>query len=628
MERRQTDTFAIVLACEDPVRVAADLRSRSVSSVSPQRWLYLGGDYESSQQWAAALGSGWERTSIADQLQDRAREWRSSYLDWIASLGRGSEDLAWWTSPVAERNTMTSWLFQAFCYLDISRAAVTEKGNLLIVAQHAPVLKALRRGLGSTGSLRWIRTWRSQWHVARPALVGVYRWLRFGVDALQTQFAAWQTRREIPPPSAPVDRFRVLLHTCIDESYFDGDGHGRDRYFPALQEHLTRLGYEVVTIPWLSNLQRSRQEAFRWFRRRPGAYLIPEDYYRARDYLWSAWIVWQQRAAPRDVPLFRGMDVSGVVRDAYWAQLTDPSRTKFIRYYRLIQRLSRTPLRVDVFVDMFENLASEKPIVLGFRRWMPHVMTVGYQHYLSMYPSLFSLFTSPKEVGRAPIPDVLVASSYLGAEQLVAAGFPEDRVRVGPSLRFQHILCARVQSGDVPLGGVLVVVPMERSAAAELIAKLRDAFRDSPHVKLWLKLHPMMSDSTFHRCLNGHQLLPSMVVVKGRLDDWVDKAACAIVLASSAALEVALLGLPVVVVGREGDLDFNPLDFFPECVPAVVEVASIRNLVLSAMETNSTLRASQERWAASVAKRAVVAATEVRIRAFVTSVGSWHETDG
>jgi len=247
------------------------------------RWLFLGRDYLKMCAWELSLGQGFERIQYTRELQNIGNQWRRPYLDWIADLGKVHNGLEWWSSRIAERNTQLYSLFHDLCYLHIARSfASCTDSPLLIVAESKALLRIISFQAELKERIRWI---------ARPLLVGewglwmlrmVFVWTRYIARGLLELRDAKRTKKSTKYQSSlPLtsNKVRVLIHSCMDENYFNREnGSAHDRYFTVLPEELRRQGYDVVVIPWLFNLQRSRRETFRWFRQQSDQYLIPEDY--------------------------------------------------------------------------------------------------------------------------------------------------------------------------------------------------------------------------------------------------------------------------------------------------------------------------------------------------------------
>lgn len=583
----------------------------------PIRWLFLGRDYWRLMEWESALGPAFERINYAEQLQALAMEWRQPYLDWIARMGAQNDSLEWWTSRIAERNTLLDSLYHGICYLKIGLTyALQASGPLVIIAEKAAVLRTIADYQGLKGHTQHVRSLWTLPDSLAWVLRLAYRWSRYFVDGVLALRDARATCRGATGAPNTTSKPRVIIHTCIDESYFGANGMVCDRYFPGLADELRRKGYEVITLPWIAQIRRSRRQAFEWFRQHPGEYLIPEDFYSFTDYVWAALVVLRQVRLPRGRHVFQPLDVTRLVREARLSQSADPTVATFVRYYRLINRWAARGLKVDIFIDMFENMSVEKPQVLAFQKWMPEVMTVGFQHYIALPPLMLCLFSNPEESACAPHPKVIVCNSPVTVKQLTEAGFPARKLRIGPSLRYSHLAAlerVRIRESNT----VVVVVSLDSMAARELLVKLLKAFPIDEGIRFWIKPHPMMSANEFRRMLDGHLLPDHMVVVDGPIHNWLARAACAVVIATTSALEVAMAAVPLVIVGRETDFDINPLAWFSELDGPVHSPEEIRSQVLKKLSWSAEDWQTLEDWAQRMRRECYSPATETTLSAFV-----------
>ena len=124
-------------------------------------------------------------------------------------------------------------------------------------------------------------------------------------------------------------------------------------------------------------------------------YIIPEDFYSIADYAWAAGVVIKHAGLFKGNQIFEGVTIRHLVKEACRRSAADTEVAKFVRYFRLIKKLAKRDFRIDIFIDKFENMITEKPQVLALREFMPDTMTVGFQHYLAPHPLLLNMFTIP-----------------------------------------------------------------------------------------------------------------------------------------------------------------------------------------------------------------------------------------
>lgn len=582
----------------------------------PIRWLYLGRDYLQACEWEAALGAGFERLTIAPALQQTATELRRPFADWIVSIGRmGPGGVRWWASRLAERNTYVSPLFRHICYLRLAIAFLQSADPpALIVADSHAVIRAIAehaakrtRGRSRSRELLALFGWGLRFCAA---------WLLHLIRAVREQRDARRSGKPVVPFKRPA-AYRVLMHCCIDEAALRQYGGSSDRYFTVLPDELRQRGCDVVVIPWLANLERSRLEAFRMLRQSAHGCLIPEDYYSASDYLWAAWNVVAQLGLARGPRSFAGLRVDVLLREAGRAAAVDTEITRFIRYARLVRTLQGRGIEFDVFLDKFENMVTEKPQVLALRAHMPNVKTVGFQHYLAPYPLQLHMFTTPDESVDAPHPDVIVYNSMFAADLFTREGFPAAKRRVGPSLRYLHL--AQPIAAKVTPDTVVVMVPLDTGTAAEMLRKLLSAFPEPEGLTFILKAHPMMTEANWRRALGLRPLPPHVTRTASDMAECVRQASAAVVpSATTTGIELLLAGVPVVVMGRDSDLDLNPLSWFEDIAPTVHGAEELRTALRALMASPGESTARALNWAAQYRGQCLSPLNDQTIGAFLS----------
>ena len=578
----------------------------------PAQWLFLGRNYSCFKEWNETLGHDWQNVKYSELLQTLALAWRKPYLDWLTEIGKQNDNLIWWSSSIAERNTYGDSLYHSICYLRIGLDFLLKKHPpLLVVVESKAVLCFLAGHPALQGHMR---VFHSHVSILKEVLKWPASWTFYFLDGIKAILDACITRRTRSSMLPPTEKPRVVIHSCMDDSYFGDAGIAHDRYFGSLAEKLREHGYDVITMPWLYNLKRSRRKAFAWFRQHPGQYLIPEDFYSLLDYVWAAGIVMQQVFLLSGCRIFQGMDITLLVREARWQQSRRVEAAKFVLYYRLIKKLASRKLKLAFYIDTFENMICEKPSSMGFHRFMPGTTTVGFQHYIESYPLMLCLLTTPEEAEFAPHPDVIVCNSQHMLTRMAQMGFPQHKLRVGPSLRYRHLI-EELVSPAAERSKVLVILPLGEDNIAEMMGSLRQSFPDTEDISFWLKPHPMLDRKELNQAFV--QLPRHFTVVEGNMNQWLHRATCVVVSASTSAFEAALSGVPVVVVGRETDFDLNPLAWFPEFAPPIHSPQELREQVLRCLNLSKTEREGLQAWAQELRERAISPITDETISAFV-----------
>ena len=558
----------------------------------PMQWVFLGRNFVRLRHYEDVFPANWHQIPISEKLQEQNRELRADYLDTITNWGLRYNNLTWWSSRLAERYGGNSSLFHNLCYLKIMLRLVDEiHTELLFITESYGVLELFERLLSDRIEARWLPS-RASFEESRQRITNKYEKAWHGYDdRAKERIDLSQSSRLSQLSELMPAKKRFILFTFVDDDFFGEDGKANHRYFGELPDKLHELGHEVVTIPSLYSTTRPLQCAYEWLRHHPGHYLIPDEFYTLDDYQWAKEVVLRQREWVHDKFVFQGMDIAELIMENV-SMNTTPSVTEFALHYRLIEKLRSINYQIDTLIIPFENMFFEKPIIMGAHKFMPETQTIGYQHLLSLYPSILCFHTTECEASIAPHPKIIVCNSELTKGQMIQLGFPLAKLHVGPSLRYQHL--GKVGELQCAPEGktVLVVLSLRETATRETLNKLREAFPVDEGIRFFLKHHPLQDTQVF-----AQEKLPCfMVFCSGVLQDWVSRSSCVVVAPSSSPLEIALLAKPLLMIGSECDFDDNPLEWFAEIANPIHHAAELREQVLSKIAIPEAERERLRQW--------------------------------
>lgn len=504
------------------------------------------------------------RLATGELLTAKAWELRRPFVEWIAELGRSyGNSLLWWMSNFPEKNIDDNDFFLNLCYLEIAEETIkSSSSGICIIVEDWALGVTLRKALRKAGLPNRILGAVWLWHlggVAREIFTFGRRWFS-GLLLLARQYwAARRTRHLQVPPLPPARVPRVLLHTCVDDACINDDGHFRDRYFTELPAWLIEKGYDVVTLVWPHNLRGSYTAAFSWFRRNQQKFLIPEDYFRLRDYFKAMVIMLRQLWVPAGSTGFTGKDILPLVWREHLRQASAVGKVRFFLYGPMIQRLKQLGWRIDYYLDMFENMSIEKPIAQAIHTHYPEAAILGFQHApICPFTLAYTVGQGELAGARQVFPDRLVSLGQFFLEILAADGFPQAFLRLGPALRYLYLY----DETKLPLTKkdsekvILITLPLALEAAVEIL-NLVPQMLEEFSCRVAIKPHPMMDR---HRLLKAGKIDASfkpVIWADGDMSSWLTQSICVIGTATAAILEALAYWVPVVVIGRQVGLDMN-----------------------------------------------------------------------
>jgi hypothetical protein len=577
------------------------------SSAGTARWLFLAQDYRQLLEWRDVMAG--EELAATRRINRVAAGLRRPFLDLITELGRRYDSVSWWTSRVSERNTAVSPLFLYCCYLRVAAAEIGEETTCIVSESFAVLASLADIARARDIEVQWIGPRHE--HAGVAHLRAAWRIGRFAVQGLRSAVAA----RKLPRPD-DLRRPLVLIRTWVDEASFGEEATFRDRYLPGLADWLEARGVCTITLPVLANLRVPFGVAWRSLLETRRRFLAPEAYYRVSDYLSALREARRSSTLPDCSGLrLEELDVSRVFDAERRRAAYDRNSLEALLSYRLPLRLSQADLEPDVMIDPFENMIPEKPLILGFRHWLPRTKIVGYQHG-ALYPLLLCNFVTHGETEFAPLPDRVVCNGPFFREVLVREGLPPERAVVGPALRYAYL---QDMSKIAPTSSstLLVVLPLVVDAAVELLVKVAEAFCEDRGLRLLLKPHPMGNPSLIFRDARLEQLPSNFEVVSGTMEDALAEARVVIGLASSAVYEAVAAGRPVVVVGRDAVFDMNPLAYHAEFARVFTTPHEIRAETLRLLDQSEEEVAAYRLRADSLLRDSFHPVTDEAMAAFV-----------
>jgi hypothetical protein len=529
----------------------------------PTRFLYLGVDFFKRNRLERQLGSRFSRLDITE-LHDRvAREIRAEHVEWIDQLNRkyGGE-VEWWFNTIASRNIYLSNLFQYSCYLEILERLWNGAGAKpeLIFVETPGLAAAVHKWAGRRGMEAQVISARS----AKLDSLSNY-WaalLRYGYSAgnlLMRQLAAYASRKKWGTRACPAGKL-AIIDTFLHDSSVDESGVFHDAYFPYLYDYLEKNGYQVLVHPILYGFSFRYFSIYRRLRQSRTYFLIPEDYLGLADYLRV--LTYPLRAWRRTIraPAFRTFDLGDIIREEQAKRMGDNASLLAGLVYRLFVRLGRAGVRPRLIISWYENQLKDKAMVVAARQVFPEARIIGAQIFIYSSNLLF-MFPIQSEVEAGVTPHVMLTMS----EPLCrfVRTFSQDiPCRVAASLRYAYLFRERHEGLAVKKGAtVLVLLPHDMPEAAEMLEILNQGLDRMPKGARWLiKCHPDYSALELKQVVGERNWPERFEIYQGTLVDAFRDAAVAISSNSSAIVEAAAMGIPVIFLGRQTALNQNVLE--------------------------------------------------------------------
>lgn len=569
-------------------------------------WIYFGSDESLRAEWREAAGE--ETVAIGSRLDEIAHRMRRPALNLRGRIASRNERLRFHSSHAFDLNAMVSPLFLDLCRLELVRELTREYDPLLVVSERPELRAALEESAGGALEAVEVRERSFASTVRRTGSLLAHGGRRLGslLKGLFLSAVCWIVARLLPDaigdrPSAPL----TVLRTWARPSDFEG-GSFEDRYLPGLRGRLTDRGEHVKV--WLSVPSGSVYDHVGVVRRAAGRsdFVTPWSGVSLGDVAWALRRWAGQSKMDPGPDDWRGWHVAPLLRAEKRRFCQRAASLPFLLETRAWSTFRRRGVRVERLILPFENMFTEKPVVLGLKQNFDGATVVGFQHS-ALFPHQLVLYRAADQDWGAEMPDRIVASGRLFADRLREEGYPGGRVREGPALRFDRNPAAPVNEyGANGSFRLLVALPLADRVARHLWRTLAEAMAgESEEIGVSVKPHPFSPPDLVTELRDERELSAAgLEVVRGDIAGLLDSHDVLVATASSVLLDAVLSGTPVVRVKHPERLNFDPLDWIDEAGPISFEVFSSEQLrsALRDLAGRDDLREKGEEVAASVSE--------------------------
>jgi hypothetical protein len=497
-------------------------------------------------------------------FEDISYNCRSSFNEVVAGLSAAhTADLDWWVQGPASRNTLASPFFHYYCCLHLVRQLIQQGGFAFgTVIVDSRVMRRLIQDIVRDAGIRHcavrvdvkahLRRIKHE-YLATPV---------FFVRRLFEYYLARSTRRPTANviPAAPV----VLIDRFVTPAYVTDD-----RWYGALWVNLTdNMKKETYFVPTVVRTPlRSTRTVYSRLRQDERNVLIKDDYLSVNDIIFA--FQHKRRIKRLSITPFSvlGCDVSGLVREELATNRDTPTTTESILTYHFIKRLRQSDARIRLSIDWFEGQVIDKAWNLAVKRYYPNAKRIGYRafesspFYLCSYPTL-------TERQAEVIPDVIAVQGR-GRVSDVREFLPGLDVMVIPSFRSPHMWQRDPRLGrNTGVFTVLVALPISIQVSVRIIERLIELHRSGKlgekPLQFIVKPHPAVGADTVIGQLQSD--IPQAFILSKETSfvRLLREASLLITEASSTCLEAIAWGIPVIIVGNDEGLTYDPV---PDTVP-------------------------------------------------------------
>lgn len=540
----------------------------------------------------------------------------------------GDELSMWWTSLLYERHPKLSpELYPLYKLRCVERLLDETAASSLALHGGTAALRASLQDLCAAKHIAFVHEDKKQPERNDISLARViYGWLPAPLRAV-ARFAhwLWTIKRHLPllPGNAPGWEERPGARPAASIStYFPnidivaaGNGNFRSRYWESLHDalngeakrenpdgpHFVRWLFIRFPSPQLSFAQcRQLRDLFQAKGRDGLSFNYLEEFLSARDILAALrrWLALCRRSLAIEGDVARASHFPGSVFN-FWPLIRGQWRES-MRGWRCLERCLQNVAYENYSARAgqqrwhlfpLENCPWERMLTAAARR--RHTPVYGAQHSI-IRPTDFRYFDDPREFSDPACsffqPDVICGNGHSAVSQWLANGLPQERLLQVEALRYLYLDTGSRQTGRPDNLPPEPGEPLEYPAPRKLLV-LTSFFRDETQAHLdllrqaldaglladWqitIKPHPYLSVADWMEALLPEQRRgiritdgPITMALHPGIEVWASNS-------TTAALEAALKGLPIMVMLPHGDFDLCPI----QDIPGLLRTGSLKDV--------------------------------------------------
>ena len=529
-------------------------------------WVYIGSKFISMKNWEKKLGDK-ARIKLAEKFNKQFYESKSEYLKWLNNQRElNNNSLTWWMSHFASKNNMVSKFYETICQIKALKKEIKNKSDYkstIVVCEDFFLGMAIKENFKNEITVNYsfsfflgaiidlsIRSMKIPFGLIRELLRNIFNHL----EAMKTfEFQINESQDEA-----------VLIHRCLDNNSFNNENI-TDRYFTILPKWLEERGHNVVSLPWLFNVNLPLSSSLKLLRK--NNFLIIQDFLNYKDYIKAIKLYFLAIFPKINGEDYPELNVKMLVLKERLFQASSFDNYKFFLYKQALKKWSKKYKKITV-IDVFEMMPPEHVLFAPFRDGLKQ-KSIGYYHSI-VSKGFTGYWFHKKEIKSKYIPDLIITNGKLGKHLLTKEGLDPDQIISGPALRQKKLFAEK----KIKKTDILLLCPFDYDSALELISKLNKALSlIQVDIDVTVKDHPMMDKKKIIKGLKSKKLPSNWSWSDNEIHDDLNTHLFCVVLGSASVIDAVLNDCIVFPVQREFQRMGNFLDSLEEKFPIIKEIS-------------------------------------------------------
>jgi hypothetical protein len=529
-------------------------------------FLYLGKDLLVKRDLEKKLGGQFTSIKIAKFLNEAANDIRKEHVKWIDQLNKlYGDNIFWWFGSISAKNMYNNNLFLFSCYLELLKILWNTEGLRfqLVFVESIGLLKAICQWASKQEiDVEVIYLPSENYNYVINIVTSLLKLGYFYVSLLNRCINAYFSKKKYGRKKVSAKKV-AIVNTYVLNSSLGNDGSFQDPYLPFLHEYLTHSGYQILIHPVLYGFHLNYRSIYRRMCQSKAHFIIPDDFLKVSDYLSALSYFLYAFRLRIQAPKFRDLDLTVLLKEEQQKSLAEISSLLAGLIYRLFLRLGQANLNVELIISWYENQVNDKGLISGARQAFPTAKIIGAQIFFHC-PNWINTLPSQSEVDYEMVPHVILETSDYQCK-IVQSYANNISCQTAAALRYAHIfnegshtkkICLTKQSP-----AILVLLPHDVGECVDMLETIKGITNKlNEDVQMLIKCHQCVPSEQLMQEFGKRAWPPRYTIYAGSLPEALNIATMVIASNTSAMVEAAARGIPVICLGRQTVLNQNYLE--------------------------------------------------------------------
>ena len=347
-----------------------------------------------------------------------------------------------------------------------------------------------------------------------------------------------------------------LIETPILKGFID-----KDRYYGSLWDKLDyKDSQKIYFVPTFSNKKIfSNWKIVNEIKKSQKNYLFKESFVSFKDLFFALNHFFRVKKIKLAPILINEFDFTKFIYDEFNENYNLQSSVEGIINFKFAENLKKYDIKIKSLISWYENQSFDKGWFYGFNVFFPKLNTKGYRGVIPSNLLLCQMYPIPfeKRMNILPKNILLTGEGFIDSVKTYEKNID---ISLAPAFRYEHVWQRIQTENKKQKRAILIALPITFNDSIYLINQVIECvdYLKNNSIKVIIKSHPATNIKSFKKAF-GKKWPDNFVIMDEDSKSLLRRVNILISGMSSICLESMAIGVPVVIINRQGGINYNSI---------------------------------------------------------------------